>query len=122
VAAPFFLFEGGLLLEVINLTGKDADEIKKAMDSGTMVYIGHSMKNHRFYNVRKKWGWLEDSFWRNKNMTGSRATRLSRFELDLIVNAEMKKRLPELKGKTLACWCKPEPCHGDILIEHVEKL
>jgi hypothetical protein len=21
----------------------------------------------------------------------------------------------ELKGKILGCWCKPKPCHGDIL-------
>jgi len=25
--------------------------------------------------------------------------------------------LPELKGKTLGCWCKPSACHGDILLE-----
>jgi hypothetical protein len=25
--------------------------------------------------------------------------------------------LHELKGKTLGCWCKPQSCHGDILIE-----
>ena len=23
----------------------------------------------------------------------------------------------ELKDKILGCWCKPEPCHGDILVE-----
>jgi len=23
----------------------------------------------------------------------------------------------ELKGKVLGCWCKPSPCHGDILVE-----
>lgn len=27
-------------------------------------------------------------------------------------------RLPELRGKNLACWCKPGcPCHADILLE-----
>ena len=25
--------------------------------------------------------------------------------------------IKELKGKTLACWCAPLPCHGDILKE-----
>lgn len=29
--------------------------------------------------------------------------------------------LHELKGKTLACWCKPKPCHGDVLVELIEK-
>jgi hypothetical protein len=23
----------------------------------------------------------------------------------------------ELKGKVLGCWCKPNACHGDILVE-----
>ena len=27
----------------------------------------------------------------------------------------------ELKDKTLGCWCYPEKCHGDVLIELVEK-
>jgi hypothetical protein len=27
-------------------------------------------------------------------------------------------RLPELRGKNLACWCKPgAPCHADVLLE-----
>jgi hypothetical protein len=26
--------------------------------------------------------------------------------------------LPALRGKNLACWCKPrDPCHGDVLLE-----
>ncbi len=37
-------------------------------------------------------------------------------------NPERKKRvldrLPSLRGKNLACWCKPgEPCHADVLLE-----
>jgi hypothetical protein len=32
--------------------------------------------------------------------------------------ARILARLPELRGKTLACWCKPgTPCHADVLIE-----
>ena len=25
------------------------------------------------------------------------------------------------KGKTLGCWCKPEKCHGDVLVELIEQ-
>lgn len=25
--------------------------------------------------------------------------------------------LEPLRGKTLACWCTPEPCHGDVILE-----
>jgi len=32
--------------------------------------------------------------------------------------ARMRRaRIAELKGKTLVCFCKPQPCHGDILAE-----
>jgi hypothetical protein len=32
--------------------------------------------------------------------------------------AKLLARLPELRGKDLACWCKPgEPCHADVLLE-----
>ena len=27
------------------------------------------------------------------------------------------KDLGELKGKILGCWCRPNKCHGDILVE-----
>jgi hypothetical protein len=30
--------------------------------------------------------------------------------------------LPELAGKTLICWCKPAPCHGDVLADLVAAL
>jgi hypothetical protein len=32
--------------------------------------------------------------------------------------AEILQSLEELRGKNLACWCKPgEPCHADVLLE-----
>lgn len=30
--------------------------------------------------------------------------------------------LKELKGKTLVCWCSPQACHGDVLVELVKEL
>lgn len=26
------------------------------------------------------------------------------------------EQLRSMKGKTLGCWCKPEACHGDVLL------
>ncbi|WP_426162993.1 DUF4326 domain-containing protein [Sandarakinorhabdus sp. DWP1-3-1] len=38
-----------------------------------------------------------------------------------LVSSKWQRRaavLPELRGKNLACWCKPgTPCHADVLIE-----
>ena len=30
-----------------------------------------------------------------------------------------KVELMKLKGKNLGCWCKPEKCHGDILLKFI---
>lgn len=28
--------------------------------------------------------------------------------------------LLELEGKTLGCFCKPKPCHGDVIVDMIE--
>ena len=33
------------------------------------------------------------------------------------IRKEILRRLPELKGKILGCWCKPLSCHGDVYIK-----
>ena len=35
---------------------------------------------------------------------------------------DLLEMLPSLKGKKLACWCKPKFCHGDVLKEMVDNL
>lgn len=37
-------------------------------------------------------------------------------------NSEMMSKIKELEEKTLGCWCHPEKCHGDILIEILLEL
>jgi hypothetical protein len=39
---------------------------------------------------------------------------------------QLLAKIPELKGKTLGCWCKTKknpnaPCHGDVLVELAEQ-
>ena len=36
-------------------------------------------------------------------------------------NEELQKELINLEGKNLGCWCHPEPCHGDILLELIKE-
>lgn len=31
-------------------------------------------------------------------------------------------RVEQLKGKTLGCFCKPKPCHGDIIADYLNSL
>ena len=35
----------------------------------------------------------------------------------LLNNKELMSQLGELKGRVLGCWCYPNACHGDILVE-----
>lgn len=39
----------------------------------------------------------------------------------ILNNQDMMNSLPELKGKRLGCHCKPNGCHGDILVELVNE-
>jgi hypothetical protein len=40
----------------------------------------------------------------------------------LNTDPEFKKKIHELQGKTLGCFCKPYSCHGDIIAEYLNNL
>lgn len=42
---------------------------------------------------------------------------LERIESD----PEFKSRVEALKGLRLGCFCVPKPCHGDVLVEWLER-
>ena len=46
----------------------------------------------------------------------------SYFETKLATDPEFKRRVHELRGKRLGCFCKPGPCHGDIIAAYVNGL
>ena len=43
--------------------------------------------------------------------------------MDKITNDDtMRIELLALKGKKLGCWCFPEACHGNVLLELIEQM
>lgn len=49
---------------------------------------------------------------------GNRQEVIEKYRQYLFKNPHLvKEAQKELKGKTLACWCAPQACHGDILLE-----
>lgn len=69
-------------------------------------------------------GWnLPESKWKNPYdvKTYGRDKCLELYEEYIKNNKELMSKLGELRGKTLGCWCKPERCHGDILVKLVEE-
>lgn len=42
------------------------------------------------------------------------------FNERMIADSVFYRRVCELKGKRLGCFCKPGPCHGDVIVEWLE--
>lgn len=55
---------------------------------------------------------------REANITSFKDYFYERLKTDPV----FKSRIRALKGKTLACFCKPLPCHGDIIAEYLDNL
>lgn len=63
--------------------------------------------------------------WGNPFVIGRDGTRdevIQKYEEYIRKNDKLMKAIPFLKGKTLGCYCKPEACHGDILVKLVNEL
>ena len=43
------------------------------------------------------------------------------FHEKLKVNPGFKELVLDLRGKRLGCFCKPFPCHGDVIVEYLDK-
>jgi len=74
------------------------------------VYIGRQIRFLRL--PRSKWA---NPFKIGRD--GTRAEVISKYRDHLLSAPELMAALPELRGKDLACWCSPEPCHGEVLLE-----
>lgn len=64
------------------------------------------------------------SIWGNPFVIGRDGTReqvIEKYRLLLSTRQDLLDRLHELKGKRLACYCKPLACHGDILAEMADE-
>jgi hypothetical protein len=60
------------------------------------------------------------SKWGNPFVIGRDGTReqvIAKYRAFVLGRPELIAALPELRGKTLGCWCAPLPCHGDVLAE-----
>ena len=59
------------------------------------------------------------SKWGNPFRVGKHGSRDQCIELYrrwLGTRPDIVAQLGELKGKILGCYCKPQPCHGDVLV------
>jgi hypothetical protein len=84
-------------------------------------YIGRRNKSYK----------LPESPWNNPYVIGKDGNRdevIAKYKARLWQQmngpnaAYIRGKLLELDGKVLGCWCKPEPCHGDVLVAAIEWL
>ena len=71
---------------------------------GGRVYVGRL----------SKWG---NPF--RMGVDGTREEVIEKYREWLLGNDRLMRDLEELRGKDLACWCAPKPCHADVLLELV---
>ena len=76
---------------------------------------------HEDYDVRiarpSKWG---NPFQMGRD--GSRKQVIHMYEVHIRRRPDLLAALPELAGKRLGCYCKPEACHGDVLVKLLREL
>ena len=48
---------------------------------------------------------------------GTREDVIKQYEDWIQTQPQLLNSLEELRGKTLGCFCSPQACHGDILVE-----
>lgn len=106
------------------ITGTAVRVVNVKYSDDYTVYIGRA--NPRYG--------LSHSIWANAHRIGKECTReqaIERYRRDIEQKPWLLKRLVELRGQILGCWCAPRDgltsadpviCHGQILAQLVEAL
>lgn len=75
------------------------------------VYIGRGSKWGCPYTI------IKDRPTLAKEIVDSKEEALAKYREYVLASPELMESLDELEGKVLGCFCKPEKCHGDVLLE-----
>jgi hypothetical protein len=51
---------------------------------------------------------------------GTRNECINKYREWIKTKPELLNEIYKLEGKALGCWCKPKPCHGDVIVEIIE--
>jgi hypothetical protein len=89
------------------------------------VYIGRNMMWMKFKLTQSKWynPYHVDIYNKDgtikKKRDGTNLEVAYKYCAYLPTQRHLMASLPELKDKVLGCWCKPQACHGDVLVMYV---
>lgn len=98
---------------LIKLGYKDLDDWLKDKNH---IYIGRNMSMYVKGATKSKWcnPFSVKKYGRDKC--------LELYKEYIKSNKQLLKDLKELDGKILGCWCSPNKCHGDILLDLLLEL
>jgi len=100
-----------------NLIKLGYDDLENWLEDPNHVYIGRNMVYYVPGAKASKWA---NPF---SVKTYGREECLKLYREHILGNKNLMKRIKkELSGKILGCWCAPEACHGDVLLEILEEL
>ena len=86
--------------------------------STTVIHVRDRRKNDVYIGRRNHRLKLPESIWHNPFVIGKAGTReevIAKFEAYILAKPELLAQLHALKGKRLACFCAPQPCHSHVL-------
>jgi len=87
------------------------------MKVGKVVHCKNTNEKFVYIGRPSKWG---NPFTIGKD--GNRKQVIEKYRVYLISNPELINSLYELESENLGCWCYPNLCHGDILIELIKQM
>lgn len=93
-------------MSVVNLKGR-----KPQVIHDNEIYIGRAMFMGGWRLPKSKWA----NPFKLSDYDNNRDLVLSKYE-EYVRGSHLIDELGELVGHDLACWCRPEPCHGDVLL------
>jgi hypothetical protein len=53
---------------------------------------------------------------------GDREQVIAKYRDYLLGRPDLLAMLPGVRGQRLGCWCKPLPCHADVIAEFADRL
>lgn len=93
-----------MLTRIVNLNKEPYD-----------IYIGRGSKWGNPYTT------IKDRVTLASEIVDTSEEALLNYKEYIISTPELYDSLCELDGKILGCFCKPKPCHGDILLELISQ-
>ncbi len=81
------------------------------------VYIGRKQHNDTWNLAQSKWA----NPYVISPPHNTRKDVCEQYEQYIRSSPHLLRDLHELLGKRLGCWCKPQECHGDILIKLMQE-